>query len=114
MLHFLRMDFNMKIFCLICAKIGIGEKSFSDIMFLGLFVIMIIGGIIQLINFLRFKHAFIPRGMSFFDVFDSKRPSGAKYLWDGIFLISFPTIFLFIFIPIIIFYILKFLRAILR
>ena len=90
------------------------EKSFSDIMFLGLFVMMIIVGIVQLINFLRFKHAFIPRGMSFFDVFDSKRPSGAKDLWTGIFFISFPTIFLFIWIPIIIFYILKFLRAILR
>ena len=104
----------MEIFCLICRIIERPEKSFLDIMFLGMLVMMIIVGIVQLINFLRFKHAFIPRGMSFFDVFDSKRASGAKDLWNGIFLISFPTIFLFIWIPIIIFYILKFLRAILR
>ena len=104
----------MEIFCLICRIIERPEKSFLDIMFLGMLVMMIITGIVQLINFLRFKYAFIPKGMSFFDLFDSKKPSGAKYLWNGILYISFPTIFLFIFIPIIIFYILKFLRAILR
>jgi len=104
----------MEAHCLICAFIANNNKNFIDTMFLGLFVLSIIVGIVQLVNFLRFKHPFIPKNMSFFDVFDSKKASGIKYLWEGIFFISFPFISFLVLIPIIVFYILKILRAIFR